>query len=118
MSETITPKRDKQPNPDQSVVAQIMEALGETAGQAEAQLRRVVRALGPEQALAVLAQAEEVEANGGMLLPDGSRKRTKGGVYFRLVKDQLTPEQRLKVFPPWHRRKPRPPQASDPTAGR
>jgi hypothetical protein len=107
MTETTT-KRGKHPNPDQPVVSQIVEALGEPAGRAEGQIGRIVRLLGPEQALALLAQTEQVEANGGMLLPDGSRKRTKGGVFFRLVKDQFTPAQRLQLFPPWSTRQRRP----------
>jgi hypothetical protein len=107
MTETA-PKCGKHPNPDQPMVSQIVEALGETAGRAEDQIRRIVRPLGPEQALALLARTEEVEAAGGMLVPDGSRRRTEGGVFFRLVKDRLTPAQRLQLFPPWNTRQRRP----------
>ena len=116
MTETAPTKREKRPNPDQPVITQIMAALGETASQAEAQIRRMVRTVGKERTLAFLAQTEEVEANGGMLLPDGSRRRTKGGVFFRLAKDRLTPEQRLRVFPPWQRRKPKASPAGPPAA--
>ena len=55
--------------------------------------------LGSETALAFLTQTHETEAAGGMLLPDGSRKRTPGGVYFVLVKQHVTPEQRKRIFP-------------------
>ena len=46
----------------------------------------VVKALGSEQALALLQETLQIEANGGMMLPDGSRRRTPGGVFFLLVK--------------------------------
>jgi phosphorylated adapter RNA export protein len=118
MTEPTPTKRAKRPNPDQPVIAQVMAALGETAGQAEAQIRRMVRTVGRERTLAFLAQTEEVEANGGMLLPDGSRRRTKGGVFFRLARDQVTPAQRTQIFSPWNRRKPRRPPAADPPAAR
>ncbi len=99
------PNRPQGPDPNQPLIDQLAAALGETAGQAQAQIRRIVRLLGPERALAFLTRTEEVEAAGGLMLPGGSRRRTKGGVYFRLVRDALSPEERRKIFP--YRRPPK-----------
>lgn len=42
----------------------------------------------------MLRQTREIEANGGMLVNDGSRRRTPGGVFMKLAKDPMTREQR------------------------
>jgi phosphorylated adapter RNA export protein len=74
------------PNPITSTAATIADQLGETAPGACATIWRTVRTLGPERTHAFVAQAQEVEANGGMLIPDGSRRRTLGGIFFYLVR--------------------------------
>jgi hypothetical protein len=78
----------------------IARTLGETQRVPWAQIRRIVEALGPEPALALVAEVHALEAAGGMLVPDGHRRRTPGGVYFVLARERLTPEQREVVFPP------------------
>ena len=60
--------------------------LGETGPEPLQLLHTVVKKLGPEQALAFLKETQEIEAQGGLLLPDGSRRRTPGGVFFSLVR--------------------------------
>jgi hypothetical protein len=69
----------------------------------------MVRTIGPECAQAVVTQALEVEASGGMLLPDGSRKRTLSGVFFRLMRDQVSEAERRAIWPyqTWKGRKQR-----------
>jgi hypothetical protein len=62
------------------------------------QIKRIVRTIGDERALAILREALEVEEQGGLMLPDGSRQHTPGGVFFRLVKEQMTPEERRQVW--------------------
>ncbi len=69
-----------EPNPITSTAAIIATQLGETDSAPRATIWRAVHILGPERAQAFVAQALEVEANGGMLIPDGSRKRTLGGI--------------------------------------
>src|SRR4029450_4317902 len=63
-------------------------------------LRQVLRTLGPGRTGAVLPGALQCEAQGGMLTKDGSRRRTPGGVFFQLVKERATPQERRRLFPP------------------
>jgi hypothetical protein len=57
-------------------------------------------------ARAFVDAALEVEGNGGMLVPDGSRRRTVGRIFFHLVRQEGTEEERLAIFPPWKAKKP------------
>src|SRR5947207_270450 len=103
------------------VAQQIATELGETAFGPTKQIAVVVRLLGEERTLAILAQTKAVEARGGLLPPDGSRRHTAGGVVFRLVREQATPEQRAKIFLPKNQRKPKgakPPSAPVAPGGR
>jgi hypothetical protein len=79
--------------------AHIADALGETQGQPRRQIRQITDALGDENALALLAEVQQIEAAGGLLLPDGSRRRTPGGVFFHLAFHRLTIRQRRAIYP-------------------
>lgn len=62
-------------------------------------VRIVVEVLGPERAQAFLRQALEVEAQGGMMTSNQSRRRTPGGVFFQLIRKGITKEERKAIFP-------------------
>ena len=98
----------------------IAQHLGETQPWPLSQIRRIVQRLGPEAALAFVQEAQAIEAQGGLMLPDGSRRRTLGGVFFFLVRERVTPEDRAAIFPPWSKRPPArtgsPPGQSPPAA--
>ena len=49
-------------------------------------ITRVVRVLGIAQAVEFLNKTLDIEAHGGMLTPDKSRRKTPGGVYFYVVR--------------------------------
>jgi hypothetical protein len=83
------------PKPTFAVIA---DELGETETQPRGQLRAIVDALGDDAAQALLAEVQQIEADGGMLLPDGSRRRTPGGVFFHLAFARLTLDQRRKIY--------------------
>jgi hypothetical protein len=85
----------------------IMTELGEPAQSARHQIARIVRYCGIEFAEQLFQDTMEIEANGGMLTADGSRRRTPGGVFFSLGRSRMTDEQRKKVFNP-PRKKPQP----------
>jgi hypothetical protein len=103
------------PNPITSTAAQIAAQLGETTSGPRATIWCTVRTIGPERAEAFVAQALEVEANGGMLIPDGSRKRTLGGIFFYLVRTHISDEamqiSRAWRWQQWKQRQPAKPKA-------
>ena len=83
----------------QAAVTEIAGQLGETEPKALEQLERIVRLLGVAKAQAFLQQALEVESQGGLWLPNRSRRRTLGGVFFFLVRSQLSKEERWTIWP-------------------
>src|SRR5919198_4981635 len=77
-------------------------------------LAEVLRMLGQDRCAAILADTLACEANGGMLTKDGTRRRTPGGVFFQLVKDRATRQERHRLFyspTPGHPKPPAPVQA-------
>jgi len=78
----------------------IAAVLGETLPPPIRLITRIVDRLGPARARALLGQALTVEAQGGFVLPDGTR-RTPGGVFFHLVRADatLSPDERAYIFP-------------------
>jgi hypothetical protein len=92
---------------------EIADLLNETEKQSRRQIVFVVKDMGLEFAQAILQETLAIEAQGGMMLPDGSRRRTPGGVFFKLVRDRVPPKIRYQIFRP---QPPTPPSPSQPTA--
>jgi hypothetical protein len=88
----------------EDVAAAIADQLGEAEALPRRQIRRAVQALGAERAQALLAEVLAIEAGGGELLPDGSRRRTPGGVFFRRLRAQCPPEEVRAILWPVGRR--------------
>ena len=63
-------------------------------------LTQVLRALGQDRCAAILTDTLQCEAHGGILTKDGTRRRTPGGVFFQLVKERATRQERRRLFPP------------------
>jgi hypothetical protein len=78
--------------PRAEVAALIADRLGETEEGPRMQIKRLVGVLGRTQALAMLEKTIQIEEQGGMMLPNGSRRRTPGGVYFHLAYTTGTPK--------------------------
>jgi hypothetical protein len=101
-----------------ALVEGIAAELGETAGPALGQIRGILRVMGEERTRELVRQAKLVEEQGGMLVPDGSRRRTLGGVFLKLAKEQATPQERARIWLPKNRRPksqnaaPEPPEAT------
>jgi hypothetical protein len=98
------PKPAPAPDPAALRVAdEIAAQLGETEEEPRATILRAVERIGADAALALLADALAVEASGGMWLADGSRRRTPGGVFFRLLRQRAEKPDRLAIFYPEYR---------------
>jgi hypothetical protein len=78
---------------------QFAAELNESNPKALTQIRTILKLTSQEFVADLVKETFEVEESGGMLLPDNTRRRTTGGVFFQLAKQKLTPEQRAVVFP-------------------
>jgi PHAX RNA-binding domain len=63
-------------------------------------LARALTVLGQERCAALLAETLAIEGQGGMLTMTGRRRRTPGGVFFALAKQQCTSRERHRLFAP------------------
>jgi phosphorylated adapter RNA export protein len=68
----------------------LAEALQEPK---KALLAKVLRTLGQERCQAIFIEACTIEASGGMLTRAGDRRRTPGGTFFHLVRQQCNKAQ-------------------------
>ncbi len=82
----------------EETVSHIAKSLGEVEEIPLSQISGIVRVLGEEGALALLNETLEIEKNGGMMLADGTRRRSPGGVYFQLARRKLPPEEKKIIF--------------------
>jgi hypothetical protein len=57
-----------------------------------------IKVLGLERAEDLLRQTREVEGAGGSMTAHGERRRTSGGVYFKLLKEQTSSEEQAQIF--------------------
>ena len=61
-------------------------------------VENVINVLGQTRADDLLQQTLEIEAAGGVLTAKGDRRRTPGGVYLKLLKEQVSPEDQERIF--------------------
>jgi phosphorylated adapter RNA export protein len=61
-------------------------------------LTKVLRVLGPARTTALLVETLHTEAAGGLRTVDGTRRRTPGGVFFHLVRQQVSQAERWELF--------------------
>jgi hypothetical protein len=80
---------------------EVADELGETDNKPRKQLANIIYRCGVEFVQDVLKETKEVEANGGLLIADGSRRRTTGGVFFYLARERMPEELRRQLFFPW-----------------
>ncbi len=104
---TKPPQPQREPS-QEDVAAMIADQLGETEAWPRRNIVIIVRALGRTQSRQLLAQALQIEANGGMMLPDNSRRRTPGGVFFHLAYTTGQPKPGKKLTRPMRRQMPKP----------
>ena len=108
----LTTERTGGKGVDPRLVEGTAAELGETADVVRMLIKRIVRTLGEDRTRELVRHAQVVEEQGDMLVPDGSRRRTLGGVFFKLAKEHASPEERARIWVPKHRRKPAAPPAA------
>ncbi len=62
-------------------------------------LRLIVSTIGPDRTQAFLEKTLEIEAQGGLMTSDGSRRRTVGGVFFYTVRGSLPKKEKRVIWP-------------------
>jgi len=93
-----TPPQDRA-TLDASAV-EIAAQLGETEEEPIRQIRRAARVLGEERVRSLVAQTLEVEATGGLMNLNASRRRTPGGVFFHLMRANIEHKEWYRIFRP------------------
>jgi len=89
-----------------SFIATVARKLGETEPEPIAQIRRIVERAGAERVAALVQDAIAIDKRNGLLVLNGSRRRTRGGVFFYLARRYagLTKADSKYCFPrPWQK---------------
>ncbi len=90
---------DSAPDDLKATAVAIAQQLDETNPVAVEQIELIVQHIGAEAALALLQETLAAEAQGGMMLPDNTRRRTPGGVYLYLAKGRIPYAVRVQIWP-------------------
>ncbi|XP_029845107.3 phosphorylated adapter RNA export protein [Ixodes scapularis] len=84
---------------DETVVAEMAADMAERLQEPKKDLlERVVSILGTSESRKLLTMTEDIEAAGGIMTRDKSRRRTPGGVFFYLLKAHTPRDQMLLIF--------------------
>ncbi len=84
-------------NRQRKAAQEIAAALGESEEKPLRQIKAIVHLCGTGFAQAILAEVDEVEAQGGLMTKDGER-RTRGGVFFYLARYRMARPARRIVY--------------------
>lgn len=88
------------PPPDAAAINELTKDIAERLAEPNVVLlRTIIEAVGPEQTQALLAQTLEIEAGEGLMLKDGSRRRTPGGVFMFLARRSMPKRLERKIWP-------------------
>lgn len=104
---------------DQSVlstVSEIADQLQETEPGPREKISLMVDYAGLDFVRRVADETFEIWELGGMLVDNGTRRRTLGGIFFFLAKQQMSDDVRRRVFPPLYPQKARRPASDKPQA--
>ena len=85
--------------PISPLVRELAAQLGEQDEQPLQQIDKALTILGEVPVRAITAEALAIEAAGGETVMSGKRRRTPGGIFFRLVRERATGSQRRAIFP-------------------
>jgi len=79
---------------------EIARQINESEKKPYFQILDIVRLCGDAFARRILDETLEIEAGEGMLVEDGTRRRTAGGVFFKLAKNRMSPRMLWFIFKP------------------
>ncbi|KAJ2948337.1 hypothetical protein O0L34_g7576 [Tuta absoluta] len=84
-------------DPIENIASDIAEKLAE---EKKCLVERIVQVLGPSKAIEIYKETQRVEADGGMMVMNGTRRRTPGGIYFFLLKrdDDVSQDMVNQIF--------------------
>lgn len=82
----------------EDAVEKIAKTLGESEEIPLKQIGQILESIGEERTMQLIAETLEIESKGGLMVPDGSRRRSPGGVFFNLVRQVLPREEKQRIF--------------------
>jgi hypothetical protein len=77
---------------------EVARALAETQSLPVRTIGLLIDLLGVEATWELVREAEAIHAGEGMLIANGTRKRTLGGCFFELARRNISDEDRLRIF--------------------
>src|SRR5205823_14177585 len=78
-------------------------------------IRKIVIVVGVEHARALLQQVLSIEAAGGRMTLDGTRRKTPGGLFISLARAQASETERPRLYQPGRKKRPVKPAAEQPS---
>lgn len=102
----VSPMTPPTPQPvnHAAIAAQIAVLLGETEPRAQAEIRRIMHVLGHRQTIYLAQSALAIQAAGGLLVNNGTRSRTTGGIFFWLAYTTGQPKPGMTLARPEQKR--------------
>ena len=70
-------------------------------------IKKVIDVIGPERTQEFLQKTLEMEAAGGLMTTDSSRRRTPGGVFFYTVRASVPKAEKRRIWPQVRKKKQR-----------
>ncbi len=96
---------EERPKKQKPFISYVTKKLDEHERGPKIQIRQIIEECGMEFVAKLLEDTLRIEAEGGMMINNGERRRTTGGVFFRLARERLPLTAHLKVFNIWQVRK-------------
>lgn len=84
-----------------ALASNIADQLDESQLKPRSQILNIVLLCGPETAEALLKDTLKIEAEGGLMIKSGTRRRTPGGVFFHLARQRLPEDIKQRIFLNW-----------------
>lgn len=82
-----------------AIARELAARLGENESGPLRQIEMLLRYVGVETVRAKVDEAIQIDSGAGMLTQTGDRRRTLGGIFFYIIKKDMDPSIRQRVFP-------------------